>query len=316
MRLRPSPRRRVGRGRQPVEAAAIGITVDAVAAELVQALRAADIRSILLKGASFDRWLYDADAPRPYFDVDLLVDPDDIARAGPVLTALGFARVRADTQPEHSEDWLRDGIGADLHATLFGTGAPPAEVWEALAERTERMAVGGVEVDVLELPARALHVALHAAQHGIREDKPLADLTRALERVPSSEWEEAAKLAGRLDATPSFATGLRLVPAGAQLAARLQLPAEMSMDVALSAVTASRQGRSMSRLAAAPGVAAKARMIRMKVLPDRAFMAEWYPVARRGRLGLLAAYVWRQIWLISRAGPAVIEWRRARRMAR
>ena len=207
-------------------------------------------------------------------------------------------------------------MGVDLHHTLLGVGASPATTWEVLAERTEPMTIGSVEVEVLEPVARAMQVALHAAQHGLREEKPLADLSRALDRLPPFVWEGAAAVAADLDATPAFATGLRLVPAGAEIADDLGLPSEMPVEVALHAVSAPLEARFVSRLAATPGAAAKASMVRAKILPDPEQMRTWYPIARRGALGLLAAYVWRQIWLVSRAGPAILGSWRARRMAR
>ena len=53
-------------------------------AEVVTALRDAEIESLLLKGPATVRWLY-ADDPsaRLYTDVDLLVPPAAFAAAGP-----------------------------------------------------------------------------------------------------------------------------------------------------------------------------------------------------------------------------------------
>jgi hypothetical protein len=51
---------------------------DVATAEVVEALRAAGVRSIVLKGPSIARWLYADGQPRPYGDTDLLVSPADL----------------------------------------------------------------------------------------------------------------------------------------------------------------------------------------------------------------------------------------------
>jgi hypothetical protein len=58
-------------------------------------------------------------------------------------------------------------------------------------------------------------LALHAAQHGPKYVKGLAELALGLERWPTEVWEAAAQLAARTGAMEAFAAGLRLVPEGA-----------------------------------------------------------------------------------------------------
>jgi hypothetical protein len=56
-------------------------------------------------------------------------------------------------------------------------------------------------------------------------------------------------------------------------------------------------------------------MLGRKVLPSPAWMREWTPLARRGPLGLIAAYGYRQLWLARHGPPALVGWLRARRSA-
>ena len=148
--------------------------VDRATAEAVRALAAAGVRSVLLKGPSLTAWLYGDGMPRPYGDSDLLVAPDDRPRAEDVLRALGYVLVLGDGdiplpggQP-HADTWWREATrsSVDLHRTLGLARAPAEAAWPLLAAGTDRLVVEGVEVEVLGLPARALHVALHAAAHG------------------------------------------------------------------------------------------------------------------------------------------------------
>jgi hypothetical protein len=278
------------------------------------------IEAILLKGPTLARWLYDHVSMRPYVDSDLLVPPGEIGRAEEILGSLGFEHAPLDDIPHdlpwHAHAWVRgrDGASLDLHRTLIGPAAEPGVVWSVLSGQTERMEVAGTEVNVLVKPARALHVALHAAQDGGLA-KPLEDLRRAVDRLPVAGWEEARALAERLQATPALAAGLRLLPAGEVLAEQLGLPVDGPTSVRLRASGAPRSALSLEWLARTPGVRGKALYATRKLFPPAEFMRAWSPLASRGRLGLSVSYVWRLRWLLGAAGPAIRTWWRARRDA-
>jgi putative nucleotidyltransferase-like protein len=295
---------------------------DRVTAEVVTAFRAKGIESILLKGPAIAQWLYDEGALRPYADCDLLVPPDDFVRGETVLADLGFEREGLDTipgdWPKHARTWYRDdGGNVDLHRTFVGVGVTDAQLWEQFSSRTEIMKVAGTDVRVLSKPGRALVLTLHAAKDGARVGKARHDLGHALERVPLEVWREAAALAVRLEASPAFAAGLRLVLDGRRLADELGLPSEIPMETALR----QRGGAppfavGIEWLATTPGVMRKVALIGRKLLPPSAFMRSWSPLARRGRLGLALAYLWRPFWVLWRLGPALWTWFRARTQVR
>jgi hypothetical protein len=88
-------------------------------------------------------------------------------------------------------------VAVDLHRSVFGAKADPAEQWRAFESDAARMVVAGSEVEVPSEPARALIVALYAAHHGVDETKPLRDLNRAIDRADVSCWTDAAQLADR-----------------------------------------------------------------------------------------------------------------------
>ncbi len=299
----------------------MAIVVDAAAAEVTAALSEAGVRSILLKGASFDRWLYDEREPRMYGDVDLLVAPHAFAYAGRILARLGYrerAEELAPTHVHHAKLWvrLRDQMHVDLHRTLVGIGADDDHAWGVLSEQTELMEVGGADLEVMSEPARALQVALHATVHGSDEQKTLLDLSRALERSSAGAWEAAAGLSKRLGAEGAFAAGLEMVPEGCEVTARLELTAERSVETAMFAESVPYSSWTVNRLANTPGLMPKLQIALRRVFPEPDFMRAWYPVARRGRLGLALSYPRRLAWLVKATGPAVAGWLRARRRAR
>ena len=298
----------------------ISLHNDAVAVEIALALRAERINPILLRGPAIARRLYGDAAVRTYIDVDLMVSQEDLSRAEEVLSRLGFADhtlegVIVGDRPTHAHTWVRlsDGAALDLHYTLLGADAPADEVWRVLREHVEQMTVHDSAVTVLDPAALAVVVALHAAQHGTSVEQPRDDLARALELLPAPVWEAASALAARLDATAAFATGLRLLPPGEELASRLGLPVKGSTETVLRASTPPPTALGFDWLARTPGIRAKAALGARKIAPDAAFMRAWSPLARRGRLGLGAAYVWRIFWLVRHAGPGFIAWKRARR---
>ncbi len=165
-------------------------------------------------------------------------------------------------------------------------------------------------------PARTLHVALHAVQHGGEaQPKPMADLERALARVPEETWREAWELARRLDAADAFAAGLRLTPAGRRLSAAIGA-ADPGSGGARLRIEGVPLAEGFGELAAAAGPRAKLALLARELFPSPAFMRWWTPLARRGPLGLAAAYPWRLAWLCSRAIPGYLAWRRAQDRAR
>jgi Uncharacterised nucleotidyltransferase len=284
-----------------------------VTAEVFAALHAAGVPAIVLKGASVARWLYD-DTPRYSSDVDLVVAPASLEAAEAVLRSLAFQPSHGD---EHARDWARerDGMVVDLHETIVGVHVDPEVLWAELTSESERMELAGEEIAVLNPPARALHLALHAAQHGVGVSTALEDLERALARLAAERWGEAAGLAERLRAVPAFAAGLRLVPAGRAVADRLGLPVEISPEIALRTRTPPPVALGLYELATAQGFRAKARLLARELAPPAAFMRGRFGFART-RAGLVAAYAWRPLWLAWHAAPALRAWQRARHESR
>ena len=296
----------------PRVAVGLVMAVDVVTAELVSSFDEAGVAVVLLKGPAIARWLYDASSSRPYFDIDVLVRPSDRAGAEGELRRMGFRYVHADT---HSRVWARRSLSVDLHEQVAGVTVDARHAWTLLNRDAERIDVAGVAVPILSPPGRALHVALHAAQHGAKEPKPLLDLERALMQLPGDVWDAAARLADELGAMLSFATGLRLLPAGAVMAERLRLSHEKSFEAVLRSVSPPPLTDGLIRLHRTRGVAGKAKLILSEVVPAPTFLRASSSVARKGFLGLVAAYLWRPVWLVWRIGPALRAWRRARREA-
>lgn len=294
--------------------AALSLMVDQLTREVMTTLGRAGVESILLKGPSIADWLYQDGSVRSYGDCDLLVAPEQRATAESTLRGLGFEDAHAPLGHPRLEThgWARGPDHVDLHTTLIGIGAPERVVWDTLASNTEIQEVAGAPVRVLGHTALALHIVLHAAQHGNESPKPHEDLRRAIATLPRDRWPDVVALAETLRATDAFAIGLSLLPEGRDLAAWLELPPPRSTDASLR-VDPVPLAQGFEQLAATHGVRARISLVAHELAPRPAFMRWWTPLARRGRPGLVAAYCWRPVWLVMKAGPGFMAWRRARR---
>ena len=209
-----------------------------------------------------------------------------------------------------SGPWRRGRSVVDLHTSYYGIGADPARAWEVLSRDTEELTVARATVEALALPQRALLVALHAAHHGGRAPRAMTDLDRAIRLVPEEVWREAASVAEEIDAVGALAAGLTMLPPGEPLALRIGLAGRASPE---STLRRTEVAEGFARLSAADGAGARARLLARELCPSPAFLRWSTPLARRGRRGLAAAYVWRWMWLARRAPAGYRAFRRMRR---
>jgi hypothetical protein len=302
-------------------------TLDAAAAEVLEAFDRAGVSCLLLKGVALSRLLYGDDRQRGYNDVDLLVAPDRLEDANRVLMALGYANTTAQRGVEdiggavHADTWVRrdQRIGplmVDLHARLPGVQASADAAWAVLADRRDTIAVGGREAQVLGRDGLALHVATHAAQHGLWDPKPIADLTYALDHWPAHIWQDAARLAAELEAVDAFAVGLRLVGAGARLAEELELPRSERIEWEME--NRAMRPRGTFHLAALMEARGRERLsvLRRVFFPKREWIVWEDPRAAHGGVRLMAARLRHLLRTPVWALRAVKYRRRARRAGR
>jgi Uncharacterised nucleotidyltransferase len=288
------------------------MVIDCLAAEVVDALRAEAIESIVVKGPAIVHWLYDELDGRGYADADVLVPPDKVQAAEGVLARRGFRREfgdedMADRRPLHAHQWRSPTVAAsvDIHRTFTGIGVPPAEVWPAFRDRTTPMRIGGSDVLAADRVATAMLAALHAAWHGRHNTQPLRDLSRAVTTFDDDVWRDAARFADRLDAMAAFAAGLRLDRGGAALAETLGLPSQLPFEIVLTARHPQAGAVGLYRLATTPGLRPKAMLVWRKLVPSVALMRSISPLARRGRVGMAAAYAGRPVVVLWRTGFAM-----------
>jgi Uncharacterised nucleotidyltransferase len=291
------------------------LRVDRLTAEVMRSLKAVGIPALLLKGPAIAEWLYPGEV-RDYGDSDLLVFPADWDQAVAQLETAGFhAHLEGITHPRmdalEGTAFLRGDDNVDLHYTLPGLGGDPATVVARLLADGDRQLVGGEEVTIPNRAALLLHVALHAAHHS--HGKPVEDLRRAIDRADADLWERSLELALALQGTPAFASGLRLLPQGEALVVRLGIDAMHSPLHELRREGVPTAEGLHALLAPGLGLRRRLHMVARELVPSPEFMRWWSPLARRGTLGLAAAYVWRPAWLLAKLPRALAAFLRVRR---
>lgn len=296
------------------------VSSDVTTAEVVNGLQERGVGVLLLKGPVFEAWLY-PDGGRSRGDIDLIVSPDNFGRAEAALADLGFGRclpgARAAELDPHERSWRRGAYPiVDLHRALPGVTAPPEAVWSLLRERATSLAIAGTDVDIPDTATNAFHVALHASQHGRNVAKPLEDLQRALACSDEQVWRDAADIAEKLQSTGTFALGLSLLPAGAELARRLGLEERASAEAHLRTQTDPPMSWVLLKLMEPIPTRERLALLGCKLKPSATIMRANYRLARRGKLGLLAAYALRPFRLGAHAPAALRAVRKARRAAR
>jgi len=288
--------------------AAHNMLVDELTAEVVGAFAAEGIASLLLKGPVLAAWLYQGEI-RAYADSDLLIAPVDWRRAVAVLERLGFGEYADPTThpPIDSfvaREFLRGRQNVDLHRTLPGLEGDPSVVVASLMATAEHQRIGRAELKVPDRAALLLNVGLHAAHHG--KGKPVEDLRRAIARSDDRLWHKALELAREFDGVPAFASGIKILPEGVELAGRLGIGAVRSTRHELR-----RQGIQTAEAIdtlLSPGLGLRRRLaiVVQELFPSPSFMRHWTPLARRGLPGLVAAYIWRVVWLLLHLPIAIV----------
>ena len=291
------------------------LRVDHVTVQVIEALRAAGVNAILLKGPAVVDLLYRSDpSARAYLDTDLLVAPAQTDQACTVLRRLGFepldwplsAETGARGAPlsvklpheshRHAEAWVRphDRAVIDLHRTLHGAEQlDPVEVFETVRGSAVPIDVLGTSVDAPSPPMRLLHAVLHLRP----KDNPTTQAWRDLERAidhPVQEWHIAAEVARTLGLDRQMGPLLRLVPRGGQLADCLGLPSRWPAELRIEYAGVSSSTGFQSRLRPLRRHE-QARLLAEKLLPPPSYLRAHWSLARRGALGLALVYAYRLV---------------------
>ena len=291
------------------------MAVDRVTREVITALSDQNINALLLKGPAIAQWLYPTGG-RIYGDTDLLVNPIDFSRAAEELTKLGFGEpIRGRAAHAHTyrrrDPETGNTFSVDLHRTLPYVTVAPGQAWQILSSGAERIRLGDVDVRVLGIPQRCLHIAMHAVQHASESSRPLEDLRRAIAAVEFEAWQDAAAQGRMLGVEDALAAGLCLEPDGRAIADTLGLTSRRRGILRIaSSEAAEGAAYEVQRVFDAASFGERIKLITDGVLVSPALLRQKSPMARRGRGGLVLAYLCRPFQLVGRLGPALVSRKR------
>ena len=147
---------------------------------------------IVLKGAHLAQLVYKSIGSRQMADIDLLVRPEDLARAAEALLEGGYA---CEVEPRNIEAWRIQHPGShhlpyftkppyprlELHWTI---GAPPnsSEAPDVWAD-AQSVRIAEVETQVLSPEDLLIHLCLHCRRHWFSQGlRPVYDLSAAVRR--------------------------------------------------------------------------------------------------------------------------------------
>lgn len=161
---------------------------------------------LVLKGAALHLLLYSELNERPMEDLDILVHPTDLERAGKRLETLGAASgeplVREDFCPRfHYEVEFSLGriypVKVDLHVRPFrplrySRLVPPDALWT----RAQRVRVGQATIQVPSIEDMLIHLTAHAAIHGCSQKKWKRDIELWVEAFQNEiNWDQLIETA-------------------------------------------------------------------------------------------------------------------------
>lgn len=158
-------------------------------------LQADNVPFLLLKGAALNAVLYDQPGVRTMIDVDILIRAPDVDRVDRLLRRCGCSPgadlVRDDFYPRYyyEREYFtchRPPVKIDLHVRPFRPLRYARTVPdEALWDRPQQTALGNLTVDIPSADNMLIHLAVHAAGHGLSELRWLYDIKMWLDRFGS-----------------------------------------------------------------------------------------------------------------------------------
>jgi hypothetical protein len=300
-----------------LHAVAWTLVIDRMTAAAADALDAAGVPFLLIKGPAVATALYDDGEYRPYCDVDLLVPPEQWDEALSGLERAGW------TRPMRRFRLTERGLGGenlifaaadrsvqlDLHRSFHGVRRPDL-TWAVFSRRSRVLPVGGRDLPAPGLPVQALIAALHASVN-CAGSRSHTDLDRAVQRLPAAVWVEAAAAAAELDAEGAFADGLRLTKAGRRTVVELGLAGRTDASTPLRRPDAPPLELGWYQIRAEPRTVDRIRMTVLKTFPSRACVR--MRLAQAGDDRAPASYYLRHWIRLATAAPSLLRRSRHRR---
>lgn len=162
---------------------------------LYRLLTEAGVRVLVLKGVALSAQLYGEPVRRDARDIDLLVDPDQLAQAAAVLSQAGYRRGQNSPSPRQAAAYLRwikeyeffhedTGGLVELHHRLTDNPNLLSFEFPLLWNEREEVRLGGdTVVATLSRQRLPLYLCVHGGDHGWARLHWLVDFSAALSQA-------------------------------------------------------------------------------------------------------------------------------------
>lgn len=172
---------------------ALSVRMKRLLGRSLDALAAASLTPVVLKGVPLAERLYGDAGHRASTDVDLWVRPEDAARARQALESSGLRAAPPPHEPHHLELRGPDGM-VELHVFPI---APFGEVVQGrtLMERAVEVETGGRRHLRLAPDDELLYLAVHATNHLLQRLAWVYDLKLLASAEPALDWDRLLRTA-------------------------------------------------------------------------------------------------------------------------
>lgn len=171
---------------------------------------------LLLKGPALSQDLYGNPVLRPYIDLDILVQPDDLSEARDLMERSGFQRRDNPPKPGHRPYHMtlqKGTLTVELHWRLSHYHEEWLEDLERVFRQSKEVTLPGFQVSTLADKDCLKFLLLHGAYHRWRRLKWLLDVQRLGSKCESRLIEEILYDAEERNDRTRLETGLFLVSA-------------------------------------------------------------------------------------------------------
>ncbi|OGO22532.1 MAG: hypothetical protein A2144_02235 [Chloroflexi bacterium RBG_16_50_9] len=162
-------------------------------AHVVTALRSEGIETICLKGTALAEVIYGNACLRPVTDMDILIHPEDKARAGSIVAGLGYKRVAGkDNHHPFHEEYHKEAaftLFLELHWNLDNkqlVAFPEEQLWS----RAQPLELSGTACWMLSPEDNLMFLANHLHKHNSHQLKLLCDIAELLKKYEGKlDWD-------------------------------------------------------------------------------------------------------------------------------
>ena len=161
-----------------------------ICTQVLSALNTANIPVVALKACVVAETAYQEPADRHCHALDLLVNDDDLARAGAVIEGVDFTKPKIQLRPgpDHVSYRHRFGLPVELHTRLLVLPHYRLPI-DDIRGRTEPRSIAGVPTTILSPADNLLHICGLAAGERVRANlRWVCDSRQILIRSPGLDW--------------------------------------------------------------------------------------------------------------------------------